>query len=343
MATRCSALTSLGLSLVFATGCPEPDDEAGEEVGETADTGESGDTGWTGPSERTGSTSNGGGGVEEGGDVRAPNDTGNDDEGEGDGDGDAGDGDGDSGGLEHCWDQTWNGNTLPAVIFDNTIGRDNDFIGSCGIGAAPDFQLGFIAPWAGSFTFDTEGSFDTVVYVHDGECGSEELACNDDFIGLDSKLTVQLDAFQIVTVTVDGAGPFEEGPFVLNISEADPPTCEPENIVPDLPAQVIGDTTGGPSELVGDCGGTDAPERVFEFVAPGPATYRFDTAGSSFDTVLYTLDACDGPPLDCSDDVDFTFQSEVIVDLEGGQKLTLVVDGHDSDDFGAFVLNVDEF
>jgi hypothetical protein len=338
MATRCGALTSLGLSLVFATGCPEPDDEAGDGAIETSDTEESGDSG---------ATTDGGTGVEEGGDVRPPLDTGDgDDDGDpgdgdpGDGDGDPGDGDGDE--PEHCWDRTWNGDELPAVLFDNTIGRDDDFTGSCGIGAAPDFQLGFMAPWAGSFTFDTEGSsFDTVVYINDGDCGTAELGCNDDFIGLDSKLTVELKEFEIVTVTVDGTGAFEEGPLVLTIYEADPPACEPELIVPDLPAQIIGDTTGALSELVGDCGGTDAPERVYEFVAPGPGSYRFDTAGSSFDTVLYTLDACDGAPLQCNDDANFTLQSELIVDLDGGQKVLIAVDGHHVGDFGPFELHVD--
>jgi hypothetical protein len=336
MALRCGALTSLGLSLLFATGCPLPDDEAGDGGSETDTAGESGDTG--------GTTDGGDSGVEEGGDVRAPLDTGDGDGDPGDGDGDPGDGDGDPDEpLEHCWDRTWDGDTLPVVLFDNTIGRDDDFTASCGIGPAPDFQLGFMAPWAGSFTFDTKGSsFDTVVDIHNGECGARELACNDDFIGLDSKVTVHLKQFELVTVTVDGTGPFEEGPLVLTISEADPPKCEPEFIVPDLPVQIVGDTTGALSELVGDCGGEDAPERVYEFVAPGPGSYRFDTAGSSFDTILYTLDACDGPPLLCNDDANFELQSELIVALEGGQKVLVAVDGHDANDFGPFVLNVDE-
>lgn len=353
MATRCSALTSLGLSLLFTTGCPEVDDEAGDEVGWTAETGETGGTGstYTGGDPTTDSEA---GGVEEGGDVRPPLDTGDGDEGdegdeddegdEGDGDGDAGDGD--AGPMDHlgrCWDRTWEGDELPIVLFDNTIGRNDDFTGSCGIGPAPDFQLGFVAPWTGSFTFDTEGSsFDTVVYIHSSQCGEIEIGCNDDFIGLDSKLTVQLQEFQLITVTVDGTGPFEHGPLVLTISEAEPPVCETELIIPALPAQIIGDTTGGLSELASSCGGASAPERVYEFVAPGPGSYRFDTAGSSFDTVLSIFDACEGPALACNDDANFELQSELIVDLDGGDKRLIVVDGHESDDFGPFVLNVSQ-
>jgi hypothetical protein len=342
MATRCSALTSLGLSLLFTTGCPEPGDEAGDEGGGTAETGESGDTGTSGDP----TTDSGAGGVEEGGDVRPPLDTGDGDEDSGDGDGD---GDGDPGGggvIDHpdrCWDRTWSGDTLPVVLFDNTIGRNDDFTGSCGIGAAPDFQLGFQAPWSGEFTFDTEGSsFDTVVFIHSGECGELELGCNDDFIGLDSKLTVSLQKYDLVTVTVDGTGPFEEGPLVLTISEADPPVCETDLVIPALPAQVVGDTTDGLSELESNCGGADTPERLYEFVAPGPGSYRFSTAGSSFDTVLSMFDACADPALACNDDVDFELHSELIVELDGGDKRLVVVDGHDPDDFGAFVLTVEQ-
>jgi hypothetical protein len=267
MATRCGALTSLGLSLVFASGCPEPEDEAGDESVESGDTGESGDSG---------ATSDGGSGVEDGGGVRPPLDTGD------------GDGDDDGGPV------------------------------------------------------DVRPPLDTVVYIHDQECGTRELGCNDDFIGLDSKLTVKLEQFQLITVTVDGAGPFEEGPLVLTVYEADPPTCAPELIVPVLPTEIVGDTTGALSELVGDCGGEDAPERVYEFVAPGPGSYRFDTAGSSFDTVLYTLEACDGAPLLCNDDANFTLQSQLIVDLDGGEKVLVAVDGHHVGDFGPFVLHVEE-
>jgi hypothetical protein len=343
MATRCSALTSLGLSLLFTTGCPEPVDEAGDDGDGTADTGESGDTGTSGePTTDSDSDSDSnGGGVEEGGDVRPPLDAGEDDE--GDGDGDAGDGDGPIDHPDRCWDRTWNGDELPLVLFDNTIGRNDDFTGSCGIGPAPDFQLGFQAPHTGSFTFDTEGSsFDTVVFIHAGECGEIELGCNDDFIGLDSKLTIELQKFDLVTVTVDGTGPFEEGPLVLTISEATPPECETELVIPALPAQIIGDTTDGFSELASDCGGLDTPERVYEFIAPGPGVYRFDTEGSSFDTVLSVFEACDGPAIACNDDVGLELQSTLTVELDGGEKLLVVVDGHDPDDFGPFVLNVEE-
>jgi hypothetical protein len=337
MVLRWSTVVSLGVLLALTSGCPEPDeDEAGaidETGGETTAGTDEGDAGHRSPNDE--GTDDGGDGDRGGGDgwVRPPV---LDDEG-GDDDGDVFDH------PDRCWDATWSGDELPHVIHGNTIGRNDDFTGSCGIGAAPDYQLGFLAPWSGSFTFDTAGSsFDTVVYAFNDECGELELACNDDFIGLSSRITLTLAAGEYVTVTVDGAGPFEQGLFKLEVREAVFPVCETAFIPPNLPAELVGDTTTAASELASGCGGEGAPEQVYEFVAPGPGTFRFDTLGSSFDTVLYLLDECDGPPLVCNDDVGFNLHSELIVALAGGQQLLVVVDGFGPDDFGPFMLNVQQ-
>ena len=353
MSCRWIVVPCLGLSLLLASGCPEPGEEGGDEVGETG-VGE------------TGADAGEGSGVEEGGDVNPPIDTGNDgdeDDGGGEDDGDdagddAGDGDGDGDGgdeggnpdehPERCWDSAWSAGELPVVIFDNTIGRNDDRLGSCGVGAAPDFQLDFMAPWDGKFTFDTSGSsFDTVLILDldDGDCGSPELACNDDFIGLESRLNVELVEGQHVTVSVDGSGPFEEGPLTLTISEFEAPNCAPIKLNPPLPEQVFGDTLGAPSALASACGGANSPEQVYEFTPPVPGTYRFSTAGSSFDTVLYAIDGaegCGGQPLVCNDDAHFELQSELELELVGGQKTLIVVDGHDENDLGEYTLLVEE-
>lgn len=332
MVYRSTRLAVTGMLLVLASGCPEPGDDAGEtSFGET-DTGfgetDTDDSSTDGP----GNADDGGGGPGPGpGDVRPPID-------------DSGDsGDDPSDDPLRCWDDTWAGTNLPHVILGNTVGRVDSFTGSCGIGPAPDYQLGFIAPWAGNFAFDSGGSsFDTVVYVHDGECGPKELSCNDDFIGLDSRVVVALKKDQIVTVSVDGTGAFEQGLFKLTISEAIIPVCDPEFIPPNLPTIVLGDSSDGDDQLASGCGGEGAPERVYQFVAPGPGSYRFDTFGSSFDTVLYALDDCAGAPLICNDDAGFDLQSELVVDLVGGQKILIIVDGFGPTDAGPFLLNVQQ-
>jgi hypothetical protein len=338
MAGRRAALAPLGVLLVLS-GCPEPDDEAGDD--ELGDTGESDEADSDdAPDDDDDDDGN------DDDDVRPPI-IGDGDSGDGDGDGDPGDGDGDGENViddpDRCWDDTWSGDVLPHVILGNTTDRVDSFTGSCGLGAAPDYQLGFVAPWSGHFAFDTAGSsFDTVVYAHEQECGPQELACNDDFIGLDSRIVLELDAGELITLSVDGTGAFEQGLFTLEISEAVLPVCETEFIQPNLPTIVLGDNSEGLDQLASGCGGEGAPEHVYEFVAPGPGSYRFDTFGSSFDTVLYALDECDGPPLACNDDADFDLQSELVLQLAGGQQVLIVVDGFGPGDAGPFLLNVEE-
>jgi hypothetical protein len=342
MVRRRAALAPLGMLLVLASGCPEEDPNG--EGNELADTGETGEA-----SSETASDPTGVEGEED--DVRPPpglEEAGDGDGDPGDGDGDPGDGDGDGEGTvddpNRCWDDTWTGTVFPHVILGNTTDHFDMFTGGCGDGPSPNWELGFMAPWDGLFAFDTSGSsFDTVVYVHEGECGDEELACNDDFIGLDSRVVVDMKEGEHITVSVDGTGPFEQGLFTLEISEAVLPVCETEVVPPnDLPIILLGDTSDADSQLESGCGGDGAPERVYEFVAPGPGTYRFDTFGSSFDTVLYVLDECDGPPLACNDDAQFDIQSELVLNLAGGKHVLIVVDGHGPDDAGPFLLNVEE-
>jgi hypothetical protein len=153
---------------------------------------------------------------------------------------------------------------------------------------------------------------------------------------------VDLKKGQIVTVSVDGLGSFEEGQFTLEISEFVKVECEAQFIAPNLPTIELGDTTGAPSQLSSGCGGNGAPERVYEFAAPGPGTYRFDTLGSSFDTVLYALDDCNSAPLACNDDKGLDLQSELVLELAGGEHVLLVVDGNGPGDAGPFLFSVEK-
>ncbi len=154
-------------------------------------------------------------------------------------------------------------------------------------------------------------------------------------------MVIDLEQDQEVTVHVDGTSPFEQGPFKLTISEFDPPACDPVLVAPPYPKLLAGDTSTGNNELESACGGFDAPEHVYEFVAQGPGTYRFSTAGSSFDTVLYLIDpdeGCGALPLACNDDAQFELHSELSRELAGGERILVVVDGHDGNDFGSYEL-----
>ncbi|WP_346017067.1 hypothetical protein [Pseudenhygromyxa sp. WMMC2535] len=245
--------------------------------------------------------------------------------------------------LGGCWDEAWAGDELPVIFFGDTSELLDDAVGSCGDDSTPDYSLRFTAPWTGSFEFDTTGSeFDTVVYINEGGCEGSELACNDNFLVLESRVLIDLEEGQTVTATVDGADAFSLGNFTLTVDVAPDPECETTMLTPPLPLLFQGDTTELEDQLASACGGAGAPEALFRFIPPGPGTYRVDTSGSSFDTVLYILDACDEAPLACNDDNDLDLQSELILELNPSDKPTIVVDGRGPGDFGAFLLNIEE-
>ena len=229
---------------------------------------------------------------------------------------------------------------LPTTIEDSTTGQDDEFGGSCGGNGAPDLAYTLVAPSDGFYVFDTAGSsFDTVLYVLDGDCTGMELGCSDDADGLgsQSEVGVVLAQDQVVTVVVDSFG-VAGGAFDLNVAVFGG-TCPDGDIGSMVPQTSMGDTLASDNTLFGSCGGNLASDESFTFTAPQAGIYTFDTAGSDFDTVLYVREDCGGTELGCSDDisgVDTT--SQVNVPLEMDEQVVVVVDG-DSED-GNYVLNV---
>ncbi|HWB82379.1 MAG TPA: hypothetical protein VG755_45770, partial [Nannocystaceae bacterium] len=69
----------------------------------------------------------------------------------------------------------------------------------------PDVAFAWTAPSAALWTFSLVGSsYDTVITLQSPDCGGSELACNDDFSGLQSETTANLAAGESVIVVVDG-------------------------------------------------------------------------------------------------------------------------------------------
>ncbi len=330
-------LVTLAWMTSMLLGCPQPGDEGGDD--EVGDAGEAGGS--------SGSDSEGEGGVTPGDDdLRAPDDStpeseSDEDDSESDEDDHESDtGTSDTSDTNDCWDLESADGVLPIVVQGSTLGASDDALGSCGQFVAPDFTFGFEAPFDGEFVFDTSGSsFDTVLYVEEGVCG-DELACNDDFIGLRSRLVLELDAGEQVSVVVDGIDGGAAGPFSLRIDEYVAPTCTGTPIPGALPKVMLGNTSGGLDEHAGGCGGAGSPDHLYRFVAPGPGLYRIHTLGSAFDTVLYAWSECDGPELACSDDANLELQSELFVELAAGQTIYVIVDGL-AGAAGAYQLNVE--
>ncbi len=229
--------------------------------------------------------------------------------------------------------------TGPSVATGSTVGRADDYAGSCGGDLAPEAAFGWTAPAAGDYVFDTFGSaLGTILYALDGSCAGAELACNNNSGGTyQSELTLTMAENQSVVLVVDGYDVLE-GDFQLNVTALD---CPDVLLASDTgPAVASGDTTGGANRLAGSCGGGSAPEVALAFTAAADGLYTFDTFGSALPSVLYARSTfCSGFELACNDDAGGGSQSELSMLLTAGQRVILVIDGEGASG-GAWVLNV---
>lgn len=231
---------------------------------------------------------------------------------------------------------------LPQTVTGNTAVLGDAIAPACGSSGSPDASYTFVAPHDGRYIFDTLGSeYNTILEIRDGSCDGASLACNDDFGGDQSRVSVTLTAGQTVVAVVDGyAG--DGGPFTLNVSEYTPPPCPAVDLGSTVPQTVTGDTTGLENAIVAPCGSSGGVEIGYSFTAPADALYIFNTFGSGFDTVLYARDGtCGGTTLACNDDSG-GLQSQIRVLLTAGQTIVVVVDGYSTTASGPFTLNVSQ-
>jgi len=261
-----------------------------------------------------------------------------------------------------CPDAGLGGMTGDAVATGSTVGRANSQTASCAASArSPDIAYSWTAPTTGRWTIDTIGSdFDTALHVRSGSCTGAELACDDDSgPSTQSMVRLGLMAGQTVVIIVDGWGASSSGNYVLNINMTVPelgncddgidndrdgqvdcmdldcrmdaacvrPCPEVEIGSAEGPAVATGSTTGQGNELTPSCATSFSPDVAFGWTAPRTARYRFDTVGSSFDTILYIQDgACMGPELACDNDRAAP-ASRIVRNVTAGTRLVLVVDG----------------
>jgi hypothetical protein len=242
----------------------------------------------------------------------------------------------DTGGCA-CFDEDLGTATGPGVTSGDTTGGDDDLNASCGGVGGPDRVIEFTSTGAGTYTFDTFGSsFDTKIALY-SDCATE-LACNDDSGGLQSQLSLDMNADQTVLVVVDGYGG-NVGPWVLNVAApggAFP--CQDQDIGGALGASVASGNTGVADEdLDPSCGLGNAADQAIRFTAPAAASYTFDTFGSGYDTVLSVWSDCSTQTA-CNDDSG-VLQSQLVVDLAQGQAVLVLVDGY-SGATGDWVLNI---
>lgn len=104
------------------------------------------------------------------------------------------------------------------------------------------------------------------------------------------------------------------------------------------PISVSGSTLGASNSLDPGCAYSSAPDMVAQWVAPADGTYRINTQGSSYDTVLHAYSGCGGAQLGCNDDY-YGLQSRIVLNLSEGDVVMIVVDGY-STSSGSFTLNI---
>jgi len=236
---------------------------------------------------------------------------------------------------------------VPATLA-SAIAETDRVAPSCASAAAPEVLFTFTAPVAGLYEFDTSGSevTDTILAVLDGAtCAGAEIACVDD-VGdaLMARASLQLAAGQQVLIAVE-SWDLERGEVEVRVGEGDDvaQVCDAELLTGALPLSAAADVSPGPSAIEPSCATFgSAGETLFAFTAMVDARYRFDTAGSTADTILQVLDGgCAGAELACNDDPsEASLAAMVEVELTAGQTVIVNVDSVIAE--GAFELSVSE-
>ncbi len=125
-------------------------------------------------------------------------------------------------GSDTCPATVFPAGMVPNVDYGTTVGAANNFnsFAPCGGNSAPDKIYSYTPATGAYYSWDTFGSnFDTQLYVRTGgSCpGNTAVACNDDFGGSQSKVTLWMHPGQTYYVIVDGFSNYS-GNFVLHIS-----------------------------------------------------------------------------------------------------------------------------
>lgn len=121
--------------------------------------------------------------------------------------------------------------------------------------------------------------------------------------------------------------------------------CPPAGVV--RVGQPVEGVTDGASRAAARCGGNARGSEVtWRFEAPAAGTYRFDTGGSDYDTVVHVRTTCDdaATEIGCDDDTGDGNTSRLDLPLAARQAVTVFVDGYqpaaNPDGHGAYVLTV---
>lgn len=239
--------------------------------------------------------------------------------------------------------------TVGATLAGNTTCGINDHTASCGSGAgSPDAAYSVAIDGtlrAYTFTMTGAAGFDTVLHVHGGStCDStDEISCNDDSSGMTNVSSFVVSALPQGTyyLVADGYSTSNRGSFTLTSSagaEANNDLCASSFAI-SRNGTYRGVTTGKAANYTGSCGTTSTSnDVVFTIAVPAGRSVTVTTAGSSFDTVLYSSTTCGNSDV-CNDD-SIGLQSSITLPTSAAATTHYVVlDGYNGAS-GTWVLNV---
>ncbi len=154
---------------------------------------------------------------------------------------------------------------VPSVTTGTTVGATNDVVPTpdgmgCAGGSGPDVVYTFVVPSATPLTIDLTSlsGHDPVLYVRSNNCDmGTQVACNDDSMGLNSRVGMVALPGTVYFVIADGFSPGSSGPFRLTITIG-------------LPAEIC--TNGRDDDLDGriDCADSDCAGTPFCCMSSGP-------------------------------------------------------------------------
>ena len=196
--------------------------------------------------------------------------------------------------------------TLPGGRFTGTTGGASSGAGanqgSCGGGDAPEAIFKLSLSETSDLFVTTHGtSFNTVLYLRNGCCGTE-IACTDD---ADNRTTSVLSQRGLAPGTyyvyVDGATSADAGPFTIDIY-AMPAAANPAETcgapLPIAAGATSGNTCGfqddySPPAACSSGVGANGLDQVYYFVLDQKTSVTFSTCDNTcIDTVLYVRDVC---------------------------------------------------
>jgi hypothetical protein len=220
------------------------------------------------------------------------------------------------------------GSELGIPVVEGVLAGASMYASSCG-GAGPEAWFRWTAPASGLWAFDalgSDGNVSVTVLAGSGGCTAfPEIACNT----AGRTTVVNLEQGQTVTVVVDTNA--RTSGYLLSISG---PVGED-----DFPCGLdVGSRLAAPLRIgrlgqdatfatILGCGPGNTPTVVTAWTSPSSGYFKFDTAGSSFDTLLEVRGGCNGAPnYGCSDDYQGT-DARLDLFFEQGTRVSVLLGG----------------